>query len=64
MQVFSPADYDEAEQELLAELEAGGEGELMPEHQTDSMDGRKCPRCTLIAMKMVEIRNQRKGLAN
>lgn len=62
--MFSVAEYNEAEDELVAEFAASEESDLMPEHEADTMDSRKCPRCTLIALKMVEIRKQREGLAN
>jgi hypothetical protein len=51
-------DLKMAEQELIAELELSGDGELLPEHRVADVAG-PCARCTLVAMKAVEIRNSR-----
>ena len=53
-----------AEQELVAELELAGDGDLLPEHVTKVEADTSCPRCTLVAAKAIEIARSRLALPN
>ena len=62
--IITLADYVEAEQELQAELNLSGDGDLLPDHVTKTEADTPCPRCTLVAAKAVEIADQREQLPN
>ena len=62
--VITLSDFDEAEQELQAELDLAGDGDLLPEHTTKVESDTKCARCTLVAAKAIEIARSREALPN